>query len=70
MEKKFEETLQEVQFGFRRNPGTWEAILSLWIIIEKLYSLNREIMIAFVEIKNAFDNDNWNVCLLYTSRCV
>jgi hypothetical protein len=35
MEKKIEDDLSEIQFGFRKNRGTREAIRCLRIMIEK-----------------------------------
>ena len=55
------ENLQEDQFGVRRNRGIREAILSLQIIMEETLRLNEEIMIVFIDIKNAVDNINWNI---------
>lgn len=49
MEEKIEENLVRDQFGFHKNWST-----------ESL-KLNKEIMIAFINIKKAFDNTDWNI---------
>ena len=68
LEKRIEENLSEDQFGFRRNRGTREAILSLRTIIEKALRINKNIIIAFIDIEKAFDNVNWNIMLKTLKR--
>jgi hypothetical protein len=51
-----EKELSDDQFGFRRNIGTREAILSLRILIEKQIEFNKDTFIAFIDLEKAFDN--------------
>jgi len=48
------------QFGFRKDIGTREAILSLRFLIEKQLRVNKDVIIAFVDLEEAFDNVNWD----------
>ena len=52
-----EENLGVDQFGFRRNRGTRETILSLRLIIERKES----VYIGFIDLEKAFDNVNWEI---------
>jgi len=61
IEGKIEQSLTEDQFGFRRNMGTREEIFTLRIIIQKRIRKDKQIFIAFVDIKKAFDNVNWKI---------
>ena len=51
-----EENLGENQFGFRRNRGTREAILSLRAFIRE-----QSVYIEFIDLEKAFDNINWEI---------
>jgi len=59
MENKFEAILSEDQFGLMKNMGTKEVILTLRTVIEKRIKKNKPTRIAFVDIKQAFNNVNW-----------
>ena len=63
IEKKINENLAEDQFGFWKNRGTREAILCLWNIVEKSFTVNKKVYNAFVDLLKAFDNINWNVMM-------
>ncbi|MGX9339093.1 RNA-directed DNA polymerase, partial [Pantoea dispersa] len=60
MEKLVEANLGEDQFGFRRNVGTREAILTLRLILEDRLRKGKPTFIAFVDLEKAFDNVDWN----------
>ena len=60
IEKQIECQLSEDQFGFRRDVGTREAILTLRLILEDRIKKNRPTVLAFVDLEKAFDNVNWN----------
>jgi hypothetical protein len=60
MEKEIEDNLSEIQFGFRKNRGTREAILCLRIMIEKSIHVNKQLYVAFVDLEKAFDKVEWN----------
>jgi len=47
------------QFGFRKDKGTRESILYLWLIIVKMFRINKPTYIAFVDLEKAFNNLNW-----------
>ena len=57
IEQSVEENLGDDQFGFRRNRGTREAILSLRLIIER----EESVYIGFIDLEQAFDNANWEM---------
>ena len=61
MEKILDNYLTDDQFGFRRNIGTREAILTLRQIIEKRNKKGEATYIAFVDLEKAFDSVNWNI---------
>jgi len=63
IEKKIDESLAEDQFGFRKNRGTREAILCLRNIIQKSFTVDKKVYIAFVELLKAFDKVNWNLMM-------
>jgi len=63
IEKDIDENLAEDQFGFRKNRDTREAILCLRNIVEKSFTVNKNVYIAFVHLLKAFDNINWNVMM-------
>jgi len=63
IEKKINENLAENQFGFRKNRGTRGAILCLREIVEKIFTVNKKVYIAFVDLLKASDNVNWNVMI-------
>lgn len=65
IESTVEKELSDDQFGFRRNKGTREAILSLRILIEKQIEFNKDTFITFIELEKAFDNVPWKG-LFYT----
>lgn len=60
MERQIEDELGEDQFGFRRNVGTREAILTLRLILENRIQKNVPTFLAFVDLEKAFDNVDWN----------
>ena len=60
IEKQIEVELSDDQFGFRRDIGTREAILTLRLILEDRMKKNRPTVLAFVDLEKAFDNVNWN----------
>ncbi|KAL4083943.1 hypothetical protein QTP88_029259 [Uroleucon formosanum] len=59
IEHKIERQLSNDQFGFRRNKGTREAILSLRTLIEKQIEFNNDTFIAFIDLEKAFDTVPW-----------
>jgi len=59
IEKTKEENMSKNQFGFRKNIGSWEVILTLRILIEKQIRRNKNTFIAFVDLEKAFDNVKW-----------
>ena len=65
IESIVEKELSDDQFGFRRNKGTREAILSLRILIEKQIEVNKNTFIAFIDLEKAFDKVPWKE-LFYT----
>jgi len=60
LESKIDSNLGNDQSGFRKDKGTREAILSLRILIEKQIRVNKDVLIAFVDLEKAFDNVNWD----------
>ncbi|XP_049776112.1 uncharacterized protein LOC126163201 [Schistocerca cancellata] len=60
MEKLVETDLGEDQFGFRRNTGTREAILTLQLILEERLRKGKPMFLPFVDLEKAFDNVDWN----------
>ena len=58
-----EENLGEDYFGFRRNRGTREAILSLRLIIERAFIREESVYIGFIDLEKAFDNVNWEIMI-------
>ena len=60
MERQVEAELGEDQFGFRRNVGTREAVLTLRLILEDRIKKNKPTFMAFVDLEKAFDNVDWN----------
>jgi len=63
IEKKIEANLAEEQFGFGKNTGTREAILCLQNIIQKSFTVNKKVYVAFVDLLKASDNINWNTMM-------
>jgi len=59
IEHKIERQLSNDQFGFRRNKGTREAILSLRTLIEKQIEFNNDTFMAFIDLEKAFDTVPW-----------
>ena len=59
LEKTVEAELDDDQFGFRKNMGTREAILSLRLILEGRIRKGLPTFMAFVDLEKAFDNVNW-----------
>lgn len=79
IDKKIEENLSKDQFGFRKNIGTREAILTLRVLIEKQIRRNKDTFIAFVDLEKAFDNVKWSILFdilksigikYYDRRCI
>ncbi|KAL4107862.1 hypothetical protein QTP88_018144 [Uroleucon formosanum] len=54
IEHKIERQLSNDQFGFRRNKGTREAILSLRTLVEKQIEFNND---SFIDLEKAFGTD-------------
>jgi hypothetical protein len=63
IEKRIDEKLTEEQFGSWKNRGTQEAILFLGDIVEKSFTVNKNVYIAFIDLLKAFVNVNWNVMM-------
>uniref|UniRef100_A0A8D8LZ42 Craniofacial development protein 2 n=3 Tax=Cacopsylla melanoneura TaxID=428564 RepID=A0A8D8LZ42_9HEMI len=53
-----EEHLSETQMGFRKEQGCRDAISTLRILIEKNIDKDKDIHLAFIDYKKAFDNVN------------
>jgi len=49
----FDENRAEGQFGFRKNRGKRDAILYLWNIVQKSFTVNKKVYIAFVDLLKA-----------------
>lgn len=60
IESKINLNLGNDQFGFRKDIGTRKTILSMRIFIEKQIQVNRDILIAFVDLKKALNDVNWD----------
>ena len=54
-----ESSLGEDQFGFRKERGTREALLSLRLIQSVRPRVGKPTLIAFVVLAKAFDNVSW-----------
>jgi hypothetical protein len=52
--------LAEDKFGFRRSKGTGEAIKALRFILAKRTDRNMKTCMAFVDLKEAYGNMDWN----------
>jgi len=63
MEKNIEEKLAEEQFVFRKNRRTREVNLCLRNILEKSFTVNEKVYIAFVDLLRAFDSVNCKVMM-------
>jgi len=61
--KKIDENLTQEQFGFWKNTGTREAVLFLRNIVQKSFTANKKVYIAFVDLLKAFVNVNWKVMM-------
>lgn len=61
IDKKIEKNQGKDQFGFRKNIGTREAILTLRILIEKQIRRNKGTFIAFFDLEKSFNNVKWNI---------
>ena len=48
--------ISEVQYGFRKNSGTREAIFNLKILAEKYIEVNQDIYACFIDYSKAFDS--------------
>ena len=59
LEQTIEISLDEDQFGFRKEMGTREALLSLRLIQSGRLRAGKPISIAFVDLEKAFDNVSW-----------
>lgn len=60
IEKQVECELGDDQFGFRKDVGTREAILTLKLILEDRMKKNKPTFLAFIDLEKAFDNVEWN----------
>lgn len=58
--KTIDEDLGKGQFGFSRNIGAKEVILTLRVLIEKQIKSSKDTFIAFVDLKKTFDNVKWS----------
>ena len=58
-EKKTDENLAEDQSGFRKNGGKREAILFLWNIVEKSFTVNKKVYIVFVDLLKDFNSNKY-----------
>lgn len=59
IKSKVENNIEDNQFGFRPEKGTREALLASRMLLERRLDLNRSTYLAFVDIKEAFDNVDW-----------
>lgn len=65
MSKRIEAMLANDQYGFRRNKGTREDILSLRIILEKQIERQKNTYMAFVDLEKVFNSINWQASLKF-----
>jgi len=56
---KIEDQIGKVQFGFRRERETREAILSLRLIIERSLDVNLPTYITFIDLEKTFNKVDW-----------
>jgi len=59
IEKKIEDVLGRVQFGFRRGKGTRNAIGMMRIIAERTSEIDEELCVCYIDWQYAFDRVNW-----------
>ena len=52
-------SLDEDQFGFRKEKGSREQLLSLRLIESSRLRVEKQTFIAFVDLEKAFDNVSW-----------
>ena len=55
IKNKIDTEVGEEQFGFRKNKGTREAILSIRLVIDKYIEVQKSIYICFIDYSKAFD---------------
>ena len=55
IKNKIDTEVGEEQFGFRKNKGTREAILSIRLVIDKYKEVQKSIYICFIDYSKAFD---------------
>ena len=63
IEKKIDENLAKEQFGFRKSRRKREAILCLGNIVEKRFTVNKKVNVAFLDLLKAFYIVNWKVTM-------
>jgi hypothetical protein len=56
IKNKIDIEVGEEQFGFRKNKGTREAILSLRLLTEKYIEVQKNIYLCFIDYSKAFDS--------------
>ena len=59
LEQTIESSLDKDQFGFRKERGTREALLSLQLIQSGRLQVGKRTFIAFIDLKKAYDNVSW-----------
>ena len=59
IEQTIESFLDEDQFSLRKERGTREALLSLWLIQNGKLGAGKPNFITFVDLKKAFDKVSW-----------
>ena len=50
------DVISDVQFGFRKNRSTIDAIFILNAIVHKVLNSKQRLFCAFIDLKAAFDN--------------
>jgi hypothetical protein len=61
LKTKFEQYLDEDQFGFRKGRGTREAILAFKQILERRLEVNIDTYAIFTDIEKAFNKVDWKL---------
>ena len=51
----------ECQAGFKRNYSITDHLFTLLALIQKQFSLNRKMYVAFIDFEKAFDSINWKL---------
>jgi len=59
IERKIEDVLGEVQFGFRRGKGTRDVIGMMRLTVERTLEIDEELCICFIDWQKTFDRVNW-----------